>query len=234
MTDSVATKNAEAAELTDDQVIERVLAGETALYELLMRRYNQRVYRAVRAVLRQDTDAEDVMQEAYVRAFRSLGKFEHRASFRTWVTKIAIHEALARLEKANRTEPLDEVEEDRQYLPAFSSAQANPEENMSSTETRALLEQAILSMPYPYRTVLMLRDVEEMTTAEAASALGLTEDVVKVRLHRARGMLRKELFTRVGATSASAFQFLAPRCDRVAAAVLARISQPEPAGSVRE
>ncbi len=214
-----------ASELTDAEVIERVLAGDTGLYELLMRRYNQRIYRAVRAVLRDDAEAEDVMQEAYVRAFQYLPRFEQRASFCTWVTRIAVNESLARLEQKKRftTEVDDEGEGVAEKLEAKS---ASPEMAAGSVETRALLEEAILALPYPYRIVVMLRDVEEMNTAEAAEALELSEDVVKVRLHRGRAMLRRELYARAGATNSAAFQFHAPRCDRVVAGVMGRIVQP--------
>ena len=211
-----------ASELTDAEVIERVLAGDTGLYELLMRRYNQRLYRAVRAVLRDDAEAEDVMQEAYVRAFQYLPRFEQRASFCTWVTRIAVNESLARLEQKKRftTEVDDEGVGVTEKLEAKS---ASPEVTAGSAETRALLEEAILALPYPYRIVVILRDVEEMNTAEAAEALELSEDVVKVRLHRGRAMLRRELYARAGATNSAAFQFHAPRCDRVVAGVMERI-----------
>ncbi len=207
--------------LSDDEIIERVLSGETALYELLVRRYNQRIYRAVRSILRDDALAEDVMQEAYFSAFQALRKFEHRASFSTWITRIAVHEALLRVRREQRYESTDF--EESSEAPVQNLAET-PESSTALTETRELLERAILSLPTEYRTVLMLRDVEEMTTAETASALQLSEEAVKVRLHRARAKLRRELFVLAGASSASAFQFHATRCDRVAAAVLARIS----------
>jgi RNA polymerase sigma-70 factor (ECF subfamily) len=212
-----------ASELPDSEVIERVLAGDTGLYELLMRRYNQRIYRAIRAVLRDDAEAEDVMQESYVRAYQYLSRFEQRASFCTWVTRIAVNEALARLEQKRRfiTEVDDEGASVAENLEAKT---ANPEMAAAGVETRALLEEAILALPYPYRIVLMLRDVEEMNTADAANVLELSEDVVKVRLHRARAMLRRELYSRAGATNSAAFQFHATRCDRVVGAVMERIS----------
>jgi RNA polymerase sigma-70 factor (ECF subfamily) len=216
------------AEFSDDEIIARVLEGDAALYELLVRRYNQRVYRAVRAVLRDDAEAEDTMQEAYVRAYLNLRKFEHRASFCTWLTRIAVHEALARLEKKQKI-VTTQAEENSENI-ALQSHELNPEEAVSSTETRALLEQAILALPYDYRTVIMLRDVEEMNTFDTATALELSEEAVKVRLHRARAMLRKELYARAGATSSAAFQFGAARCDRVTAAVSRRVKELQAAG----
>jgi RNA polymerase sigma-70 factor, ECF subfamily len=206
---------------TDEEVIARVRDGEVALYELLVRRYNQRVYRAVRAILRDDSEAEDVMQEAHFAAFRHLHEFEGRAAFSTWLTKIAIHEALARAKKLNRFESQDFTDDEN--VIGMKENDVSPESATASAETRALLEQAILSLPATYRCVMMMRDVEEMSTLETAQALDLTEEAVKVRLHRARALVRKELYARVGANSASAFQFGATRCDRVTVAVMSRI-----------
>jgi RNA polymerase sigma-70 factor (ECF subfamily) len=210
------------SELSDAEVIERVLAGDTGLYELLMRRYNQRVYRAVRAVLRDDAETEDVMQEAYVRAYQYLPRFEQRASFCTWVTRIAVNESLARLER-NKKFTSETDNEGASVTESLEATSMNPEEAAATMQTRALLEKAILELPYRYRIVIMLRDVEEMNTAHAAHVLELSEDVVKVRLHRARAMLRRQLFAKAGATNSLAFQFLVPRCDRVVAGVLARV-----------
>ncbi|HEU5400372.1 MAG TPA: RNA polymerase sigma factor [Terriglobales bacterium] len=206
---------------TDEEIIERVLGGEVALYELLVRRYNQRVYRAVRAILRDDSEAEDVMQDAHVAAFQHLDEFEGRAAFSTWLTKIAVHEALARVKKLKRFEPRDFTEDES--VIGIKEDDVSPESATATAETRVLLEEAILSLPIPYRSVLVMRDVEEMSTLETASALDLTEDAVKVRLHRARAMLRKELYARVGARASSAFQFGATRCDRVTQIVMSRI-----------
>ena len=219
-----AVTETQANSWTDEEIIDRVLTGQTALYELLVRRYNQKLYRAVRAVLKDDTEAEDAMQEAYVSAYKNLRRFERRSSFGTWVTRIGVNEAIARLKSKGRwsTESLEE-----QMLggDAVGVTTSNPESEMAGSEARGLLEEAILQLPLDYRTVVMMRDVEEMTTAETASALELTEEAVKVRLHRARAMLRRELFARVGATSAAAFQFHAVRCDRVAAAVMKGITK---------
>ncbi len=209
------------ASWSDEQIIERVLGGEIELYELLVRRYNQRLYRTARAILRDDTEAEDVMQEAYVRAFQNLPKFEGRSSFSTWLTRIAVHEALGRRKANGKFESSEEASLEELGLSMANS----PEQETAHRETRELLEAAILTLPQDYRSVLILRDVEEMTTAETAEALALSEDAVKVRLHRARAKLRRELYARAGASSAQAFQFHAVRCDRVAAAVLARIRQ---------
>jgi len=206
---------------TDEQVIDAVLGGQPALYELLVRRYNQRLYRVLRAILRNDNEVEDVMQEAHVRAFQNLKSFERRAAYSTWLTRIAIHEALARIKNGKRFESVDFSESGDATMPP--STFQDPEEAAASVQTRQLLERGILALPDKYRTVLMLRDVEEMSTAETAGVLELSQEAVKVRLHRARALLRKELYARAGATSSTAFQFLAPRCNRLTEAVMRRI-----------
>ncbi len=211
------------SELTDDAVIQRVLSGEMSLYELLVRRYNQKLYRVVRAVLRDDSEAEDVMQEAYVRAYEHLRDFAGRSTFSTWLIRIGVHEALARMKKNGRVDVVDfESEETPQELK--TQAGRGPEMQYADTEARQVLEESILSLPQQYRTVLMMRDVEEMSTAETAAALEMSEENVKVRLHRARAMVRRELYERVGATSAAAFQFHAVRCDRVTGEVMRRVT----------
>jgi RNA polymerase sigma-70 factor (ECF subfamily) len=202
---------------TDEQIIRHILEGEVRLYELLVRRYNQRVYRAVRAILRDDAEAEDVMQEAHIAAYRHLRGFEGRSSYATWLTRIAVNEALARSKKNQRVTVTDFSENEYELM---KEEEMSPEAVTSSTETRVLLEQSILALPIQYRSVVILRDVEEMSTEQTAAALDLTEEAVKVRLHRARALLRKELFARVGATSSSAFEFHAVRCDRVTEQVM--------------
>lgn len=214
-------------ELADEEVVAQVRAGNAALFEILMRRHNQRVYRAARAILGNDTEAEDVMQEAYVRAFTHLDQFEHRAKFSTWLTKIAVHEALARVRKSKRWESLDsEADTDFPVRPEPMSNARNPEEQMFGAQMKTLLETSLDALPDKYRTVFVLREIEEMSTTETAEALGLTEEAVKTRLHRARAMLQTDLYARAGASTPDAFQFHLSRCDRVVNAVLARILVP--------
>ncbi len=215
---------------TDEEVVTRVLAGETALFEIIMRRHNQRLYRAARAILRDDAEAEDVMQDAYVRAYQNLQQFAGRAKFSTWLTKIAVYEALARVERRRRIDELDAPDESGKGQMRLVSNLPDPEHQLSHNELRNLLEQAILALPDSYRAVLMLRDIEELSTAEAAECLDMTEDNVKVRLHRARGLLRKELYARAGATSSAAFQFMGVRCDRVVRRVFERLSAEDVSG----
>jgi len=223
MADEVLTV-AGAATLSDEEVVERVLAGDTALYEVVMRRYNTRLYRVARAILKNDCEAEDVMQDAYVRAFQHLGQFARRAKFSTWLTRIAVHEALARVHKAKRFEDWDNMNENRQNEIGVTRERSTPESETASAEMGKILEQAVESLPGQYRTVVMLRDMEDMSTAETAECLSLTEENVKIRLHRAHGMLRKELYAKAKISASDAFPFHAPRCDRVVANVFARLA----------
>jgi len=210
---------------TDEQVVERVLAGETAAYEIIMRRYNQRLYRVVRAILRDDSETEDVMQDAYVRAYQHLRQFEGRALFSTWLTRIAVHEALARVRRRGRVQELDSINDDGDF-PVNPDSPLDPEQTASRSELSQMLEEAVLALPEQYRTVLMLRDVEEMSTEETAAALNISEENVKVRLHRGRALMRKDLYTRLGAAAKEAFPFMGTRCDHVVERVFARLAHP--------
>ena len=203
-----------------------MLAGETAMFEVVMRRHNQRLYSVARAILRNDGEAEDVMQDAYVRAYEHLNQFAGRAKFSTWLTRIAVHEALARQRRGNRyqeLEPMSEREGDP--MDRFASLTPNPEQQASNSEIRRLLEEAVDNLPDNYRTVFMLRDIEEISTTDAADVLEITEENVKVRLHRARALLRKSLYARAGMQKKEAFNFHAIRCDRVVKNVFERIQK---------
>ena len=204
--------------LSDEEVVARVLAGETGMFEIVMRRHNQRLYRVARAILRNDGEAEDVMQDAYVRAYEHLDQFAGRARFSTWLTRIAVHEALARQHRENRFQELEPMDR-------FASVAPSPEQQASNSEIRRLLEEAVEKLPDAYRTIFMLRDVEEMSTSDAADVLEITEDNVKVRLHRARALLRRSLYARAGMERKEAFTFHAVRCDRVVKNVFERIQK---------
>lgn len=202
----------------------RVLAGETALYEVLMRRHNQRLFRLTRSIVRDDNEAEDVMQDAYVRAYASLGQFEGRAKFSTWLAKIAVYEACSRLRRRKCCEalPASSPQESRS-MESMKSTARDPEQETLRREAVSFLEQAVDALPDMYRSVFMCREVENMSTVETANCLDLTEETVKVRLHRARQMLQEELYALAGATSSQAFQFLGIRCDRVVRRVFDRL-----------
>jgi len=207
---------------TDEEIVERVRDGETALYEILMRRYNQRLYRVTIAILRDGAEAEDVMQDAYVRAYGHLEQFAGRAPFSAWLTRIAVNEALARVRLRNKSEPW-EAAEDGERAMNHRDTVPDPERIAASTETAELLETAVLQLPEQFRTVVMLRDVEEMSTKETAEALDLSEENVKVRLHRGHAIMRSYLLARVGAGGKRAFPFMGESCDRVVGQVLKRL-----------
>jgi len=207
---------------TDEEIVERVKDGETALYEILMRRYNQRLYRVTIAILRDGAEAEDVMQDAYVRAYGHLEQFAGRAPFSAWLTRIAVNEALARVRLRSKSEPW-EASEDGEVGMNHRDTVPDPEHIAASAETSQMLEAAVLELPEQFRAVVMLRDVEEMSTKETAEALELSEQNVKVRLHRGHAMMRSYLLARVGAGGKKAFPFMGERCDRVVGQVLKRL-----------
>jgi len=212
--------------LSDEEVVARVLAGETSLFEIVMRRYNQRLYRVARSILRNDSEAEDVMQDAYVRAYEHLDQFAGKARFSTWLTRIAVNEALARQRRGNRYQELEPMSQsDGDPMDGFRSMALNPEQEASNSQIRRLLEEAVEKLPDVYRTVFMLRDIEEMSTTDTANALQISEENVKVRLHRARALLRKSLYARAGMERKEAFNFHAVRCDRIVKNVFERIQK---------
>jgi RNA polymerase sigma-70 factor (ECF subfamily) len=212
----------ENLDLSDEEIVRKVLDGESFLFEILMRRHNQRLYRIARSVLRNEQEAEDVIQEAYVRAFSHLNQFAGKAKFSTWLTKIALYEALARKSKKSRfVQPAHGFEEDRMGQPEAGSD--NPENQLLRREMIAIMESAIDTLPEKYRLVFVLREVEGLSTEETASCLGVGEEAVKSRLFRARSMLRNEIDSRVAGITPRFFQFGAERCDRVVSTVLSRI-----------
>ena len=217
---------ANQSELEDDAVVERVCHGETDLFEVVMRRYNQRVYRVVRAIVRDDDEASDVTQEAHVNAFMHLREFSGRARFSTWLTRIAVHEALARVRRRSRLESLEDTDSEDALM---TSTTPGPEDRASDGELRVLLERAVDSLPEVFRTTFVLRSIENLSVAETAEILGVPEDTVKTRHYRARERLQSWLTHRVGGALPSLFDFDGERCDLVVSNVLRRLKDPAPA-----
>ena len=214
----------ESRTLDDAEVVDRVRAGQTGLYELLMRRYNQRVYRVIRSILPDDLEAEDVLQETWVRAYQHLDQFRGQASIAPWVTKIAIYEAMARGRKSRRWLPLEDSE--GEMIPQAErqpSKAGTPETQAMLGQLRQILEAAVERLAEPYRAVFVMREVEQLSTAETAECLGLSEEAVKTRLHRSRACLRRELEQRAGPAIADVYSFLGTRCDRTVSRVRHRI-----------
>ncbi len=209
------------AALSDADVVRRVQAGEQALFEVLLRRHDRRVYRTIRAILHDEDEVEDAMQQAWVQVYLHLGEFQGNAAFSTWLVRIAANEALQRLRKRGPFKPvaISEHEED-----TMSPGQ-DPEERAAAREAIELLERAVDALPPHHRLVFMLREVEGLSTAETAAALGIAEDAAKVRLHRAKAALRRALEETVDAAAAEAFPFHAPRCNRIVARVMEAIAR---------
>ncbi|RLB47661.1 MAG: RNA polymerase sigma factor [Deltaproteobacteria bacterium] len=202
---------------TDSEVVTRVLGGDVPAFEILMRRYNQRVFRTVRAVLHDEDAAEDAAQQTWINAYKHLGSFEGRARFSTWLLRIAVNQASRDVRKSRShlqlaTAPRAEAEAD------------TPEAEAARVHLRSILESAIDSLPEPLRVVLILRDVEELSGSETAAILDLTDEAARVRLHRARRQLRGSLETVLEDGVGEAYPFLGARCNSIVAAVFTAIA----------
>ncbi|WP_310992694.1 RNA polymerase sigma factor [Aequorivita marina] len=208
--------------LPDSKVVQRVLEGEKELFEILLRRYNQRLFRVIRSYVYSEADVRDIMQEAYVKAYLKLQQFNNQASFSTWLIRIGINEALQFIRKQKRkttnygkTESLENVF----HLPDTNNM--NPEKQAIKIETRTLVEEAVDRLPEKYRVVFMLHQVEGLSNPEIAACLKLTDSNVKVRLHRAKKLLKDEIFK--STHDASIFEFGNHKCDALVEVVMERI-----------
>jgi RNA polymerase sigma-70 factor (ECF subfamily) len=202
-----------SAERSDQEVIHDVLAGARGDFEILVRRHNQRLYRAVRAVAKSDQDAEDVLQQTWLGIFRNLGSFRGDAAFTTWATRIAVREAIS---NARKRPVVAEVSD-------AVSSEVGPEDVVERAQLGMLLERCLRTIPQGNREVMVLRDVLELDTAVTAACLGLTEEAVRVRLHRARAAVATELAERMTDEARDLYTFDGARCDRITAMVMAAI-----------
>lgn len=205
----------------DASLVARILEGDRSGYEVLIRRHNQRLVRTARAILRDDDEAEDVVQQVWVSAYQKLADFRGDAALTTWLTRIVVNEALGRRRRQQRGEHLALIEGEKHDV----DTSRTPEENAAAAELGRLLEQNIDQLPDIYREVLVLRDVEEMTTAETAACLSVSEETVRVRLHRARQLMQSALSEAAGTSMSQAFRFAGARCDRVVARVMAALDR---------
>jgi RNA polymerase sigma-70 factor (ECF subfamily) len=218
-----AIQQGAAGHLNDTELVQQTLAGDMRALEALMRRYNQTLYRTARAILRDDAEAEDAVQEAYVRAYAALATFRGESKLSTWLVRIVANEALMRRRKTGRRAdvvPLAGAGEPREDP---MSEEPGPEENAQRGEVRQLLESRIDALPDDYRAVFMLRAVEELSVEETAAALGIPEATVRARHFRARGLLRESLAREIDTSLEEAFSFAGERCDRIVATVLKRL-----------
>src|SRR5262249_51051044 len=205
-------------DLRDEEIVRGVCAGECELFDQLLRRYNQRLYRIARAVLHSDAEAEDVVQETWLRAFRHLRELTEPAHFSTWISRIALHESWARARRSRRLRP-GEPEQAPAGRGDSDVPSGDPERTASEHEIHRVVETAIDALPEKYRVVFVLRGLEGLSTAEAARSLNLSRVAVSTRFHRARALLRKELLAR--GLSARSFAFLGGRCQGMRERVMA-------------
>jgi RNA polymerase sigma-70 factor, ECF subfamily len=205
--------------LSDLEVISRVLAGEVALYELVMRRHNRLLFRLARGVVRDDEEARDVVQEAYLRAYRKLGQFRGPGGFKSWLAQIALNEARARVRK-----PLVLVDDEDAIIDLHALQSDEPEFDAMSCESQRIIERAIDDLPDDFRVVFVLRGVEQLSIAESAELLGIKEATVKTRFHRARTLLRQALNRRLDELAPGSFDFDGKHCDAIVAGVLAKLA----------
>jgi RNA polymerase sigma-70 factor (ECF subfamily) len=212
--------------IRDEEIVERVVTGDVALFEILIRRHNQRIYRAVRAVLGTDDEVEDVMQQAYLNAYQHLPQFAGNARFSTWLTRIAVNEALGRRRKRDRSVHGAVGNGDDEVIMNLVESTPDPEQQATASELRQVLEREIAALSDSFRLVLVMRDVEGLSTAETAACLDVSEDLVKTRLHRGRTLLRDNLYRRAGVSLESVFTFGNARCDRVVGFVMNAIQTP--------
>jgi RNA polymerase sigma-70 factor (ECF subfamily) len=212
---------------SDEELVRRIYEGETALFEIIMRRYNRRLFRISRSILKNDEEAEDVVQDAYVRAYSQLNQYSGKSRFCTWLTKIAVYESLARFRRRKRFREIDETIVNEKKIMGTTQDHQNPENVFLRRRLAEVLEGAIDSLPLKYRTVFIFRDVEGLTTEETAECVGISSEAVKTRLHRARAALRKTITAHAGETLGHIFPFDGVRCDRIVHAVMERIQNPQ-------
>ena len=210
--------------IKETAVIKRILAGEKELYEILVRRNNQKLYRIIRSYLKDEAEIEDIMQNSYIKAYTKLYQFKLESSFSTWLIRIGINESLARLKEKGKLVHLNEQSDNLRsntILEIPDDKQLNPQENMVRNETKQILENAIDYLDTKYKTVYIMKEVEEMSLKEIALTLDLTVANVKVRLHRSKEMLKDKLYEI--SNDRNIFEFGFSRCDRITENVMTQI-----------
>ncbi len=216
------------SEQDDAALAARVRSGDRNAFRFIVQRCNQRVYRVVRGVISDEAEAEDVMQDAYMLAYRKLDGFRGESSLASWVARIALNEAYGRLRRQRETVEIDKMDSDTAIsnvvpFPGMAEGE-DPFRNAERQQLRRWLEAAIDALPEGFRLVYLLRDVEGCSVEETAAALELREETVKTRLHRARKQLRSVLEERVASAQGGVFEFMGERCSRMAESVMARIA----------
>ena len=215
--------------LSDSALVERIASGDQLAFEAVMRKYNGKLFRIARSILRDDSDAEDVLQDAYLDAYRHIGDFRGGSELSTWLTRIVINQALMRVRKERRRSSIvpfrsafvHEADSPEVQVPDQSES---PSASAIRAETRRMLERRIDELPVAFRTVFIMREVEEMSVEETARCLSITPATVRTRLFRARALLREALARDIDTATGDVFAFAGARCDRIVATVLARIN----------
>tara|TARA_R100000750_G_scaffold42757_1_gene28195 strand:+ start:171648 stop:172304 length:657 start_codon:yes stop_codon:yes gene_type:complete len=210
--------------IKEETVIQRILDGEKELYEMLVRRNNQKLYRIIRGYLKNETEIEDVMQNSYIKAYTKLHQFNLQSQFSTWLIRIAINESLAELKKKGKILYLNSYRQstDNNFILEFPDyKQLNPQEKMTQKEAKQLLENAIDQLELKYRTVYIMKEMEEMSLKEIASTLDISLANVKIRLHRAKDMLKEILYNL--SNTKDIFEFGFSKCDRITENVMKKI-----------
>ena len=211
---------------SDGELLERARQGHADAFSTLVRRHDRYLYRVARSVLRDDDEAEDVVQQTYLQAFANFVDFRGEASLRTWLTRIALNDALQRRRRQRSTVELDQLdtarERARSDILLSSLIAATPEQAAARRQIREILEHAIDNLPTAFRIVLIMRDVEEASVDETANVLAIKPETVRTRLHRARQMLRASLGDQFAAVLKDVFPFERPRCDALVRKLLSK------------
>lgn len=213
----------------DLDLARRALARDAEAFRSIIGRHNQKLYRLARSIIRNDAEAEDIVQETYVTAFAHLGSFRGDASLATWLSRIAINEALGRLRKKRRARAVisEEPANEAHIIPfPLNAGSDDPERTMAQRQILALVEQATDALPDVYRTVFVARVIEGLSLEETADLLGIKAQTVKTRLHRARSLVRRQLDAQIGPLMLDAFPFAGRRCERLTVAVMKRLNVP--------
>ncbi|WP_223826541.1 RNA polymerase sigma factor [Flagellimonas sp. S3867] len=213
--------------LPESEIIKRILSGERELYEILLRRNNQKLFRVIRSYIKDESEVEDIMQNTYLKAFEKLYQFKHSSAYGTWLIRIGINEVLARLKEKDRVvhlyqRPFEAKQNTILEIP--DKSQLNPEKRIIRNEAKQLLENAIDSLDTKYRTVYILKEIEEMSINDISDCLKISKSNVKVRLHRAKNTLKEKLYELTN-NKEDVFGFGFSRCDNITDKVMAAILQ---------
>ena len=230
---SAAVQQALTSDVSDAEFAQRIASGDHVAFEVLMRKHNRMLYRTARAILRDDADAEDALQLAYLSAYRSIGSFRGESRLSTWLTRIVVNECMMRARRRGREAmvvPLDSVSDDEGNIMSsegIAVATERPELAAIRSQMRAVIERKIDALPEAFRTVFVLRALEELSVEETAASLHIPESTVRTRFFRARSLLRESLAREMDTAVEDAFAFAGDRCDRIVNGVFDRLRTPD-------